>query len=172
MASFLDEKTMRALSDLYGHSILNMEHNRLMALSLAYQEGCISNERLRYSLDMHRYDITQMLRSMCNDGLLVSVGTGRGTYYRLPDVASNVASNEFYRQVGSVKKRMRQEELFAKIQETAEDWVSLEEIAYKVGRRKQYLNNRIIPTMVAAGLLERKIPLNPKSPDQMYRRKR
>lgn len=67
---------------------------------------------------------------------------------------------------------MRQEELFAKIQETAEDWVSLEEIAYKVGRRKQYLNNRIIPTMVVAGLLERKIPLNPKSPDQMYRRKR
>lgn len=31
-----------------------------MTLSLVSQEGNVSNERLRYSLDMHRYDITQM----------------------------------------------------------------------------------------------------------------
>ena len=61
--------------------------------------------------------------------------------------------------------------MFAEVQNAADDWISLEDIALKVGRSKQYLNNKVIPTMVTLGLLERRIPQNPKSPDQMYRRK-
>ena len=175
MASFIDEDTKQKLVSLYGKDILNIDHNKLMTLSLASQEGSVSNERLRYSLDMHRYDITQMLRSLCNDGLLVSEGSGRGTYYRLCHVASNVASNvasgEVIEHHQKIKKRLGQKELFAEVQNAADDWISLEDIALKVGRSKQYLNNKVIPTMVTLGLLERRIPQNPKSPDQMYRRK-
>lgn len=99
MASFVDEVTMNALSDLLCQDINHIDQKRLCILALALQEGSVSNERLRYSLDMHRYDITQMLRSMCEEGLLVSEGSGRGTFYRLPHIASNVAST-------IVKKRM------------------------------------------------------------------
>ena len=165
MASFVDEVTINALSDLLCQDIIHIDQKRLRILALALQEGSVSNERLRYSLDMHRYDITQMLRSMCEEGLLVSEGSGRGTFYRLPHIASNVASNVAST---SVKKRMSKEELYELIQTCAVDWVSLEVIAMRVGRTKAYLNNRIIPDMVSLGLLERRIPLNPKSPDQMY----
>lgn len=64
---------------------------------------------------------------------------------------------------------MSQNELFAEIQKAANDWVSLDTIAQKVGRSKQYLNNKVIPKMISLRLLERKIPSNPKSPDQMYK---
>lgn len=46
---------------------------------------------------------------------------------------------------------------------------SLENIAEKVGRNLRYLKNRIIPVMVAKGLLEREYPDTPKHPAQRYR---
>ncbi len=173
MASFIDDDTKQTLVRIFGKKILNIEHNKLMTLSLALQERSVSNERLRYSLNMHRFDITQMLRTMCIDGLLISEGIGRGTYYRIPNIASNVASNVASSSYSlfdkSIKKRMSQDELFAEIQKAANDWVSLDTIAQKVGRSKQYLNNKVIPKMISLRLLERKIPSNPKSPDQMYK---
>ncbi len=191
MASFVDEKAQKQLCKLFGDNVLGIEHNRLAVLYLALLEGRVSNERLRYSLNMHKYDISQMLRSkydisqmlrsMCDGGLLIPEGFGRGTYYRLPDnVASNVASNIVSNVArdagvshnGAIKKRMSREELFSVIQEAADDWLSLSEIARKVGRSKQYLNNSVIPLMITLGLLERKDQLNPKSADQKYRSKR
>ena len=182
MASFVDEKAQKQLCQLFGDNVLEIEHNRLAVLYLALLEGRVSNERLRYSLNMHKYDISQMLRSMCDGGLLIPEGFGRGTYYRLPDnVASNVASNIVSNVAsnagashhnGAVKKRMSREELFGVIQEAADDWLSLSEIASKVERSKQYLNNSVIPLMITLGLLERKDPMNPKSADQKYRSKR
>lgn len=43
----------------------------------------MSNERLRYSLNIHKYDITKMLKELCIDGYLVADGIGRGTTYHL-----------------------------------------------------------------------------------------
>ena len=52
-------------------------------LALALTEGLVSNERLRYSLNIHKYDITKMLKELCIDGYLVADGIGRGTTYHL-----------------------------------------------------------------------------------------
>ena len=52
-------------------------------LALALTEGLVSNERLRYSLNIHKSDITKMLKELCIDGYLVADGIGRGTTYHL-----------------------------------------------------------------------------------------
>ncbi|MBR6660058.1 MAG: hypothetical protein IKL19_08320 [Paludibacteraceae bacterium] len=52
-------------------------------MALALTEGLVSNERLRYSLNIHKYDITKMLKELCIDGYLVADGIGRGTTYHL-----------------------------------------------------------------------------------------
>ena len=56
---------------------------KLTILALALVEEKISNERLRYVLNVHKYDITKLLRNLCHNGLLTSEGLGRGTIYRL-----------------------------------------------------------------------------------------
>lgn len=83
LISMLDENIKNRLSELFGNEILQIEHNQLLTLALTLTEGAVSNERLRYALNMHKYDITQMLKYLCNKGYLKSAGSGRGTIYHL-----------------------------------------------------------------------------------------
>ena len=157
---------------------MNVEHNYLSTLSLAYSEGYVSNERLRYVLNLHRADITLLLKEMSVKGYLVSEGYGRGTKYHLPHVvqASNTDSN-----VGSNlgsnleskphKKRLSKKELFDFIVDACEVWIALDDIARTVERKPDYLLNEIIPLMLKEGLIERLYPENPRNPYQKYKRK-
>ena len=54
-----------------------------MTLSIVATEEETTNERLQYALNLHRTDITKMLRQMCEQQLLVAHGRGRGTRYLL-----------------------------------------------------------------------------------------
>jgi ATP-dependent DNA helicase RecG len=83
MESLLPAEAESGLCRLYGEGIRLIGRNKLIALSLAYTEGEISNDRLRYATDMHRTDISHMLKDLCNDGYLVASGVGRGTTYQL-----------------------------------------------------------------------------------------
>ena len=51
----------------------------------APDEGSVTNERLRYSLNLHKGQISELLKRMCLNGLLVSQGYGRGMRYYLPE---------------------------------------------------------------------------------------
>ena len=44
-------------------------------------------------LDIHKAEIADLLKDMCQDGLLVQDGYGRGTKYYLPNDDSNIPSN-------------------------------------------------------------------------------
>ena len=52
-------------------------------LAFVLTEDVVSNERLRFSLNMHKYDISKMLKDLCAEGFLVSDGIGRGSTYQL-----------------------------------------------------------------------------------------
>ena len=52
-------------------------------LPFVLTEDVVSNERLRFSLNMHKYDISKMLKDLCAEGFLVSDGIGRGSTYQL-----------------------------------------------------------------------------------------
>ena len=59
-------------------------------MALAYTEGYVTNERLRYALSIHKADIYSMLKDMCNQGYLEPEGHGRGTKYHLLDHGKKV----------------------------------------------------------------------------------
>ena len=79
----MDNKIKEELTSIFGKHVLRMEHNKVLTLVIALTEGVVSNERLRYTLNMHKYDITKMLKELCSEGYLVSDGIGRGTTYHL-----------------------------------------------------------------------------------------
>ena len=129
---------------------------------------------------------------MCNAGLLVSKGYGRGmTYHLIDKVASSederlqaqgrkVGSSEeerleaLGRKVGSSKStRMSYSALSEKICEIVEDeWTTPEELSVKTGKQILYLKNKILPRMLADGLIEMLYPNIPTHPKQQYKVKK
>jgi len=83
MESLVDDSIIEALEEIFGEKVKELPHNQLITLALAYSEEEVSNERLRYALDIHRADISDMLSKMCEDKLLMSTGYGRGTKYHI-----------------------------------------------------------------------------------------
>ena len=178
MLTILDDDIKKGLINIYGSRILSVDHNYLTTLSLAYSEGFVSNERLRYILNLHRADITALLRDMCSLGYLESEGYGRGTKYHLPQngktssLESNLGSNLGSNLISKTrKKRMSRDELYGVIIDACEEWISLEDIARAVDRKPDYLLNEIIPLMLKNGLIVRMFPESPRNPYQKYKRK-
>lgn len=105
----------------------------------------MSNERLRFSLNMHKYDISKMLKDLCAKGFLVSDGIGRGSTYQLnkegnptnnsanvessgsnvENLNANVESSSSNVETSDYKKRLKkrcsQNELFNMIVECVEN---------------------------------------------------
>ena len=102
MESFLSEKAKEKLTEKFGMIANSFDHNVLSILALASDEGYVTNIRLRYSLNLHKSEISDLLKLMTQKGLLVSEGYGRGMRYFLPpnslDVfkadTQNMASSE------------------------------------------------------------------------------
>lgn len=179
LISILDNGIKEELTSILGKHVLCMEHNKVLTLVIALTEGVVSNERLRYTLNMHKYDITKMLKELCSEGYLVSDGIGRGTTYHLNkdsnlnssnDNLNSSAGDNIKTTTKGIKKRCSREELFGIIQNSTETWKSVEEIALEIGRSTQYLKGEIIPVMVDQGLLEREHAM-PNHPAQRYKRK-
>ena len=163
------------------------------ALALTLTEGLVSNERLRYSLNIHKSDITKMLKELCIDGYLVADGIGRGTTYHLnterelnsfgdnltssganltssgANLTSSIETPTDSNNAKNIKKKCTQQELFDMIIECTDNWKSIEEIAREVNRNSQYLKGTIIHKMVAEGLLQREFSI-PNHPAQRYKR--
>lgn len=162
-------------------------------MALALTEGLVSNERLRYSFNIHKSDITKMLKELCIDGYLVADGIGRGTTYHLnterelnsfgdnltssganltssgANLTSSIETPTDSNNAKNVKKKCTQQELFDMIIECTDNWKSIEEIAREVNRNSQYLKGTIIHKMVAEGLLQREFSI-PNHPAQRYKR--
>ena len=177
LISILDDKVKEELTNIFGEQVLHIEHNKVLTLAFALTEGVVSNERLRYTLNLHKYDITQMLKELCVDGYLISDGIGRGTTYHLntgqnlnsssDNLNSNLNSSDSnlnssaednlktYQGSKKVKRRCGKQELFDMIRDCTEDWKSVDEISNEIKRSPQYLKGEIIPIMIESGLLER-----------------
>jgi predicted HTH transcriptional regulator len=191
MASIIDEHIESRLVSLFGKDVLYIGHDKLLVLNQACADGFVSNEGLRYVLNLHKSDIADMLKSMCHDGLLVSDGYGRGTTYHLPDankeyvaleatepmsaeIVAAVESNDTAKAVSRNQitiQRMSYKQLSTLILDNCEDWRTLNEIANIVGRKPKYLINKIIPRMLDSGSLEMMFVGAPKHPNQRYKKK-
>ena len=169
MLSLLDADVKNGLMGIFGKGVVHIEHNRLLTLALAFTEGFVTNERLRYALNIHKADIAVLLKDLCNKNYLRAEGHGRGMKYHMPvinGVGSNVGSN-----VGSkpMKRRMSKKEIRKEIVNVCSEWVSLDYIATTIGRNSVYLLNHVIPSMLEEGLIERMYPQTPRHPNQKYK---
>ena len=93
MESLMDDATKERLAQIFGPKITTIGQKRLLALNAACIDGYVTNESLRVVLDIHKAEIADLLKDMCQDGLLVQDGYGRGTKYYLPNDDSNITSN-------------------------------------------------------------------------------
>ncbi len=84
MESLLSEKAKATLTDKFGITANSFDHNVMSVLALACDEGDVTNERLRYVLNMHKAAISDLLKLMVKNDLLEASGYGRGMRYRLP----------------------------------------------------------------------------------------
>lgn len=90
MVSFLSDEAKEKLTEKFGITANSFDHNVLSILALASDEGYVTNIRLRYSLSLHKSEISDLLKLMTQNGLLVSEGYGRGMRYVLPAGNLNV----------------------------------------------------------------------------------
>ena len=194
MESLVDNTTMERLALIFGPKITSVGQMRLLALNAACIDGYVTNESLRVVLDIHKGEIADLLKDMCKEGLLVQEGYGRGTRYYLPKVDSKVASSEANitsniasssskvasssskvassdSKVASsdIKLRMTYTKLKEEICTFCSDWVSIDELADGIHRKRTYLRNKIIPKMLADNSLEMLFPGVPKHPRQKYK---
>jgi predicted HTH transcriptional regulator len=87
------------------------------------------------------------------------------------NVASKVSENVASKVSESEKKSKKIQNLYMSICDVCSDeFMSLMDIAPKVGRSLRYLKNNVIPEMVNNGLLVRKYPDVPSHPDQKYKK--
>lgn len=90
MESLLSENAKIKLEEKFGITANSFDHNVLSVLALTSDEGFVTNERLRYSLSLHKSQISELLKLMCQNQLLVTQGYGRGMRYYLPEGNLNV----------------------------------------------------------------------------------
>ncbi len=85
MISLVPESTLAHLNTLFGPRVGSLAPTQLQALATAEIEGSVSNVRLQELVKEHSSDITRLLQSLCEEGLLLSDNKRRWTTYRLPD---------------------------------------------------------------------------------------
>ncbi len=85
MVSLLSENAKAELTAKFGITANSFDHHVMSVLAQASDEGFVTNERLRYSLNMHKGEISGLLKLMVQNHLLTAKGYGRGTSYHLPE---------------------------------------------------------------------------------------
>ena len=195
MQSLIQPEILEELNQRLGVDVKAFTSNIQTILTLALTEKHISNERLRYILRIHKSDITTLLQQLCKKGLLVSDGYGRGTKYSLPpcstvpisqdNLESDAKEGSLGAKEGSLdtrtvplsdtsksflsKKRLNKKQMEYVICEITAQWRTPQEISDIIGKEIKYLKDKIIPTLIANGILVREFPNIPNHPNQRYR---
>ena len=193
LVGILSDDVRTELIEHFGKRVSSLSHDKLLVLAACVNDGFVSNFKLQFILDIHPSDITMLLKELCEEGYLLASGIGKGTKYVLKDKVNAFSSDilddekrifnddgaetsKVSKNVASkVSKKENKSEkilnLYMSICEVcADEFMSLMEIAPKVGRSLRYLKNNVIPEMVNIGLLDRKYPNVPSHPDQKYKK--
>ena len=150
-------------------------------------------------LTLHRTDITKLLKNLCNNKLLISEGNGRGTKYYInkkvdtseekvdtseekvdtPEEKVDTSEEKVdtpekkvdtpEEKVDNTNTHLKRDELERLITEKAKEYISLEEIALRTGKKSSYLKNKIIPEMIRKNKLKRLYAQTPNHPEQKYK---
>ena len=199
MESLLPEQNIKELKNIFGSDIEHIGYDKLLTLSTCLTENVITNDRLKELLTLHRTDITKLLKDLCNNKLLISEGNGRGTKYYInkkvdtseekvdtseekvdtPEEKVDTSEEKVdtpeekvdtpEEKVDNTNTHLKRDELERLITEKAKEYISLEEIALRTGKKSSYLKNKIIPEMIRKNKLKRLYAQTPNHPEQKYK---
>ncbi len=160
MFSTIPKETLEELVEIFGEKVRTIGMNELTALSICQIEGSITNKKLQSKIDLHKSDITKLLKKLCRQNYLVSNYKNRWTTYHI-----NLRHKEI-----SAKESQDWKELEERIIEAcSKEYISLKEIAEQIGLPVGSLRNRsIIPKMIEKNLI---VPLyeHKNHPRQKYK---
>lgn len=168
--------------------------DELTALSFCLIEESISNQRLQYVLNLHRSDITHLLKKLCMEGYLESDNNGRWTTYKIkasvdtstekgatstkkgatftPKVATSDLDIEMS-DIGDKPyqgKNLKREELEKIILRLCKNrHMKKEELANELGKSESYIRNKILPDLLKDGKLIKRFPFTDNHPEQGYK---
>jgi predicted HTH transcriptional regulator len=184
----LSDDVKAKLVAVYGKSILNSEPNKLKVLALAVVNPYVSNAILQHALDLHRVDITALLKLLCQEELLVASGVGRGTTYVVnkeyasthpKEVGSTILEPHVGASLGaslgassgasSARNKLENSEILVKIAACTKSWRSMQEIVRLTCINYHTLRNKVLPYMLANGLVELLYPEQRTHPMQKYK---
>jgi len=194
MTSLLPEDALNALNNRFGELFRDIANIERLAMVTAYSEGCVNHSRLKELSREHPHDITVSLHHLVKQGLLVSEGSGRNTFYYIPGrhpmedemfgggICSKPGSehleessehlNELQiiaKSVSSVKKAPK-ELVISTILELCKDQdLTLEELSVLLNRNKDSLRMHYINPMLREGKIEQKYKNVTTHPYQKYR---
>ena len=83
LESILSDEVLSTLKQVYGEDVVSIDHEKLLVLAACASDGYTSNFRIQLVLEKHPSDITQLLKSLCQEGYLISSGIRKGTTYTL-----------------------------------------------------------------------------------------
>ena len=93
MFSILGDDTLEGLYSKFGSNIDTLSEDELLILATCYIEDNITNNRLQYTVSLHRVEITKVLQELCKKGYLIQEGKSRWTTYHLNDNFNNIDTN-------------------------------------------------------------------------------
>ena len=187
-----DPQMLEELKRGLGNTFDSLDENDRILLITALTEGVVNHQVLSKKLPLHRADITEKLQNLCQAGILVAEGYGRGCVYRLniPRLQANgakVASSEDKRlqaneakvassedeRLHAIPKKLSAEKLEMLILDyCSEDWRTLQNMTEYLERNKDYLRNKVLPRFTESGKLEMRFPDTPNHPNQQYKTKK
>lgn len=83
METLIDNDIVLELKNIFGDRLNTLSHNALIVLATALTDIEVSNTSLQPLLDLHPSDISKLLRELCKEDFLESIGFGKGTTYHL-----------------------------------------------------------------------------------------
>ena len=190
MFSVIPDAVLSELNFMYD-DVSHLTADELTALSICQIEGSISNQRLQYVINQHSADITGMLKRLCFEGYLESDNNGRWTIYKLKqkvDTSKKVDTSLKHSETkdftnikvdtstikvdtfGKDTTRLSKFELEHLIMKTClDDFLKMEEVASILGKSVDYLKNKIFPSMIKEGKLNKRYPYTHNHPEQGYK---
>ena len=113
-------------------------------------------------------NIASSISKVASSGSKVA-SLGSNTPSNIASSASNITSSDSKVASSDIKLRMTYTKLKEEICTFCSDWVSIDELADGIHRKRTYLRNKIIPKMLADNSLEMLFPGVPKHPRQKYK---
>lgn len=153
--------------------VVPLAPNEQLALIQARTAGSITNASMQALTGLHRADVTPLLGSLKDRGLLDRENTGRWANYRLParliEAYNEISLKKTGKETAKPIKKPLKEEKIARILEFCATPKSANELAEEFSLSRIHLVTQYLTPLIKAGRLAYTNPVAPRARNQKYK---